>query len=90
MNPDHTTTQGRFFLSNDNHIPPNIWSVLKISQVIKAGMLSAVEIELEALYINTQEAVYIRLILTKMEYLKLPTPIQTEKSIVEGILNSKI
>ena len=81
---------GHFFLSNDDTFPPLNGSILNIAQVIKAVMTSAAEAELGALYINAREAVYIRLILERMGHPQPPTPIQTDNSTAEGVINSKV
>jgi len=81
---------GHFFLSNDEKYPPNNGAILNISQVIKAVMSSAAEAELGALYINAKEAIYIRTILEELGHTQPPTPIQTDNSTAEGIINSKV
>ncbi len=44
-------------MSNDDTIPNNKGAILTISQIIKAGMSSAAEAEIGALYINCKEAI---------------------------------
>ena len=53
-------------------------------------MSSAAEAELAALYINAREAVYIRQILHEMGHPQPRTPIQTDNSTAEGVINNKI
>ena len=53
-------------------------------------MSLAAEAELGALFICAREAVYIRLILKEMGHPQPPTPIQTDNSTAEGVVNSKI
>jgi hypothetical protein len=53
----HRQAGGHFFMSNNDALPPNNGSVLTIAQIIKAVMLSAMEAEIGALYINCQEAI---------------------------------
>jgi hypothetical protein len=53
-------------------------------------MSSEAEAELGALFINAKEAVYIHQILTKMGQPQPPTPIQTDNSMVEGVVNMKV
>ena len=53
-------------------------------------MSSATEAELTALYIMEQEAVYIRIILEEMGHKQPPTPLQTENSMAEAVVNDKI
>jgi len=81
---------GHFFLSNDDEFPPNNGAILSIATIIKAVMSSAAEAELGALYINAKEAVYIRQILTELGHQQPKTPIQTDNSTAEGVINSKI
>lgn len=81
---------GIFYLSNNEQFPPSNGAVLNIAQIIKNVMSSATEAELGALYINAKEAVYIRLILQQMGHPQPATPIQTDNSTAEGVINSKI
>jgi len=53
-------------------------------------MSSAAEAELGAIYIMAREAVYIRHILKEMGHRQPATPIQTDNSTAEGVINSKI
>jgi hypothetical protein len=81
---------GHFYLSSDAPFPPNNGAILNISQIIKAVMSSAAEAELGALYINAKEAVHIRQMLREMGHPQPRTPIQTDNSTAEGVINSKI
>jgi hypothetical protein len=58
--------------------------------IIKAVMSSAAEAELGALFLNAKEAVYLWQILTKMGHLQPRTPIQTNNTTAEGVINNKI
>ena len=53
-------------------------------------MSSAAEAEIGALYLNAREAVYLRQILIKMGHPQPPTPIQTDNTTAEGVVNHKI
>ncbi len=53
-------------------------------------MSSAAEAELGAIFINAKEAVYLRQILTEMGHPQPRTPIQTDNSTAEGVINQKI
>jgi hypothetical protein len=53
-------------------------------------MSSAAEAELGALFINTKEAVYLRQILMEMGHPQPKTPIQTNNTTAEGVINNKI
>jgi hypothetical protein len=81
---------GHFYLSSDEKFPPNNGAILNIAQIIKAVMSSAAEAELGALFINAKEAVCIRNILTEMGHQQPRTPIQTDNSTAEGVINNKI
>jgi hypothetical protein len=71
-------------------IPPNIGAVLNIAHIIKHVMSSGTEAELEGLYIMAREAVYIRIILEEMGHKQPPTPLQTNNSIAEAVINGKV
>ena len=53
-------------------------------------MSSATEAELGALYIMAREAVYMRIILEEMGHKQPPTPIQTDNTMAEAVVNAKI
>jgi hypothetical protein len=53
-------------------------------------MSSAAEAELGALYLNAEEAAYLRQILAKMGHPQPRTPIQTDNLTAEGVMNHKI
>ena len=57
---------------------------------MKNVMSSAAEAELGALYIVAQEAMYIRIILEELGHKQPPTPIQTDNSTAEGVVNNKV
>jgi hypothetical protein len=53
-------------------------------------MSSAAEAETGALYINARKAVEIRNILDELGHKQPPTPIQTDNSTAEGIVNNRV
>ena len=53
-------------------------------------MSSAAEAELGALFINAKEAVYIRTILEEMGHHQPHTPVQTDNSTANGVVNNII
>ena len=53
-------------------------------------MSSAAEAELGALYLNVKETVYLRQILHKIGHSQPPTPIQTDNTTAEGVVNKII
>eukprot|EP00804_Cyclotella_cryptica_P028785 CCRYP_018721-RB/>CCRYP_018721-RB protein AED:0.41 eAED:0.41 QI:0/0/0/1/0/0/3/0/816 len=81
---------GHFFLSFNAEIPPNNGAVLNIAHIIKHVMASATEAELAALYIMAREAVFIRIILEELGHTQPATPLQTDNSTAEGVVNGKI
>ena len=81
---------GHWFLSNNSADPPFNGAILNISQIIKAVMSSAAEAELGALFINAREAAYIRKILIEMGHPQPRTPLQTDNSTAEGVVNKNV
>ena len=81
---------GHFFLSTSANVPPNNGAILNIAHIIKHVMSSATEAELAALYIMAREAVYIRIILSELGHKQPATPIQTDNSMADGVVNGKI
>jgi hypothetical protein len=53
-------------------------------------MSSAAEAEIEALYINARKGVEIRNILKEMGRMQPPTPVQTDNSTADGIVNLRV
>ena len=81
---------GHFFMSSDSTIPQNNGAVLNIAHIIKHVMSSATEAELAGLYIMAREAVYIRIILEELGHKQPPTPLQTDNSMAEAVINGKV
>ncbi len=81
---------GHFFLSNNDDSPPKNGAILTNATIIKALMSSAAKAELGALHLNSKEAIYLCLILHKMGHLQPRTPIQTNNTMAEGVINNKI
>ena len=76
--------------SSNSQIPTNNGTILNVAQIIKNVMSSAAEAKLRALYIMAQEAVYIRHILKEIGHKQPATPIQTDNSTAEGVINSGV
>jgi hypothetical protein len=53
-------------------------------------MLSATEAELAGLYIMAHKAIYIRNILEELGHVQPPTPLQTDNSMADGVINGKV
>ncbi len=81
---------GHFFLSNNSSSAPNNGAILTKSTIIKAVMSSVAEAELGALFLNAKEAVFIRQILTEMGHPQPRTPIQTDNTTAEAVVNNRI
>ena len=81
---------GHFFLSSNAEIPPNNGAILNIAHIIKHGMASTTEAKLTTLYIMAREAVFIRIILNELGHKQPATPLQTDNSMAEGIVNGKV
>ncbi len=81
---------GHFFLSNNDTSPPNNGAILTNATIIQAVMSSTAEAESGALYLNAKEATYLRQILQEMGHPQPRTPIQTENTTAEGVINNKI
>jgi len=69
---------------------PNNGAILTMSTIIKAVMSSAAEAELGALYLNAKEVVIIRQILTKIGHPLPRTPIQTDNTTTEAVVNNRV
>ena len=81
---------GHFFLSSESTVPTNNGTVLNIAHIMKHVMSSATEAELAALYIVAREAVYIQIILEELGHKQPPTPLQTDNSMAEAVINGKV
>jgi hypothetical protein len=81
---------GHFPLSNHNRFPPNNSAILTNGTIIKDVMSLMAEVELGALFLNAKEAIYLRQILTKIGHLQPQTPVQTNRTTAEGVINNKI
>ena len=92
----HNESKGRswagahIFLSEDDPIPRFKISILSIYLIIKFFITSAAEYELAALYITAQKLVPMRQTLIEMGWPQPPTPIQTDNTTAEGVVNNKI
>ncbi len=64
----HSRAVGNFFLSSETTMLANNGAVLNIAHIIKHAMSSAIEAELALLYTIAREAVYIQIILKKMDH----------------------
>jgi hypothetical protein len=81
---------GHFFLSNSADIPPSNGAILNNAHIFKHVMAFATEAQLAALYINAQEAIYIRIILEELGHKHPATPLQTDNAMADAVCNGKI
>ena len=92
----HNESKGRsqalahIFLSEDNPISCRNGPVLSIAQVVNFVMNSAAESKLGAIYITAQKMVPMRQTLIEMGWPQPPTPIQTDNTTAEGVVNNTI
>jgi hypothetical protein len=63
---------------------------LNIAHIIKHVMTSATEAERAVLYIMAREAVYVRIILQELGHSQPATPLQTDNSTAERVINGKV
>ena len=83
-------TGGHFYLSDDIKFLFNNGAIVNNTQVIEVVMSLAAETEIGALYINVRKVVYMRQILAERCNLQKQKPIQTDDSMVDGIINHKV
>eukprot|EP00804_Cyclotella_cryptica_P004359 CCRYP_017999-RA/>CCRYP_017999-RA protein AED:0.23 eAED:0.24 QI:0/0/0/1/0/0/4/0/900 len=81
---------GHHFLSENVPYPANNGAIHNEASIIKAVMSSAAEAELGSLYMNAQKGVEIRNILEEMDHPQPPTPVQTDNSTADGIINLRV
>ena len=81
---------GHHFLSENVDNPSNNGAIYNEASIIKSVMSSAAEAEIGALYINARKGVEIRNILKEMGHMQPPTPVQTDNSTADGIVNLRV
>jgi hypothetical protein len=86
----HSKAGGHFFLSNNDTSPPNNGAILTNATIIKAVMSSVAKAELATFYLNAKEAIYLCQILQEMGHPQPRTPIQTDNTMAEVVINNKI
>ena len=84
----HSHAGGHHYLSDNQPFLPQNRAILTVSEIIKAVMSSAAKAELGALYVNACKGVEICNILHESGHPQPPTPIQTDNSTAESIINS--
>jgi hypothetical protein len=81
---------GHHFLSENVNNPSNNGAIYNEASIIKSVMSSAAEAEIGAVYINARKGVEIRNILKEMGHMQPPTPVQTDNSTADGIVNLRV
>ena len=81
---------GHWFIARNEEILANNGTVMNVLQMIKAVMSSAAEVELRALFINFKLKVPARNTLEELGQPQPKTPMQTDNSTANGLLNNKI
>ena len=84
------TVELQDIISYENiRFPPNNGAIHNVAEIFKVVMSSATEAEMGALYIHGRKAVEERNILEELGHPQFPTPIQTDNSTAEGMINKK-
>ena len=73
-------------MSDNAENPSNNGAVLNIAQIIKSVVSSAAEAEIEALFINSQQAIPARTTTTELGHVQPSTPIQTDNTTALGFI----
>ena len=81
---------GHHFLSENVASPSNNGAIYNEASIIKAVMSSAAEAKIGALYTNARKGVEERNILRVIGHPQPPTPVQTDNSTAEGIINLQV
>jgi hypothetical protein len=81
---------GHHFLSENVASPSNYGAIYNEASIIKAVMSSAAEAKIGALYTSARKGVEERNILRVMGHPQPPTPVQTDNSTAEGIINLRV
>ena len=81
---------GLHFLSKNVPFPANNGAIHNVAEIIKSVMSSVAEAELGSLYINARKGVEERNILEELDHPQPPTPVQTDNSTADGIINSRV
>mgnify|MGYP006170828629 CR=1 FL=1 len=81
---------GHHYLLEDINFPPNNGAIHNVAKIIKSVMSLAVEAGLGSLYINAKKGIEEWIILEEMGHKQPRTPIQTDNSTAEEIINSCI
>ena len=78
---------GHFYLTRNNAMDLNNGAILTLSKIIKHVVGSASESEVAALFYNCKAAVPLRIALQEMGHQQPSTPVITDNSTAEGLIN---
>ena len=78
------------FLSEDDPRPRWNGAVLTVAQIMKNVLTSAAEAELAALFVATKEMIPMRQALIEMGWPQPRSPVQTDNSAADGVVNNTI
>jgi hypothetical protein len=83
---------GHHYMGNNmTHLNPiHNGSVLDISKILRMVVASAAEAEVGALFYNCQDAVGLRMIAIEMGHPQPTTPLRTDNSTADGIINGTV
>ena len=81
---------GHIFLCEDDLIPRWNDPIQTVAKIIKFVLTSAAEAELGALFITAQKMVPLRQTLIEMGWPQNPSPVQTNNTTAEGVVNGTI
>ena len=74
-------------MTNRDNKDLNNGAILTLTKIIKHVMGSAGETEVASLYYNCKNAITLRRALTEMGHPQPPTPVITDNSTAEGLIN---
>ena len=77
-------------MATDAREPENNGAVLNIVQIIKRVVTSAAESEIEAVFVNTRNAIPAQYLLEERWHKQPPTPVQTDNSTALGFVTRNI
>jgi hypothetical protein len=83
---------GHHFLSDkpNKHLAQPNGPILNLAKILHNAMSSATEAEIGALFLNAREGTVLCNTLDKLGHAQPPTPLQTNKSTADGIINGTV
>ena len=77
---------GHFFMFDNAEYPEDNGAVLDIAKIIRNVVTSAADAEINALFINTRQAILASYLLEEMGHIQPPTPAQTDNTTALGFV----